>query len=85
VNISHDLLFPREERSVGFPALLSIPAASWPAFRNFEITLTSDHAAIYHPKRWDESKLAHERLIQPAQQKRKLLSLKGFPVPKILA
>ena len=40
---------PREERSVGFPALLSVPAASWPAFRYFELTLTSDHAAIYHP------------------------------------
>jgi hypothetical protein len=47
VNISNDSLFPREERSVEFPALLSVPAASWPAFRYFELTLTSDHAEIY--------------------------------------
>jgi hypothetical protein len=28
---------------------MSVPAASWPAFRYFELTLTSDHAAIYPP------------------------------------
>jgi len=39
---------------------LGVPSSSWPAFCYFELTLTSDHAAIYHPQRWDESRLAHE-------------------------
>jgi len=47
VSIFHDSLFTREEMSVGFPVLLSVPAACEFAFSYFEGNLTSDHAAIY--------------------------------------
>jgi len=44
-----DFLEDRKERSVGFPVLLSLPAASRPPFRYLKFNLTSLHIMFYHP------------------------------------
>jgi hypothetical protein len=55
------LSFPLEERSVGFSAHLSVPAAFESAFIYFERNLTSFQIIFYHPGRGEEAKRALER------------------------
>jgi len=59
-----------KERSGRFPEFFCFPGSSEPAFRYFELNLTSDHAAIYHPGRWDEAKSAHESSLSQRRGKR---------------
>jgi hypothetical protein len=51
------------------------PCAFWPTSGNSRLSLTSFRAVIYTPSRWLEGNIGASMLIQPAQKKRKLLSL----------
>jgi hypothetical protein len=73
-NIFLDFLFNQEERSMGFPMLLRLSTASRPAFRYFQLKLTSLRIMFYHPPRGDESTLALEHSFGQRRRKRKLLS-----------
>jgi hypothetical protein len=48
-------MVPEFIRGFGFPVSLS------PPFRYFQLNLTSDDTAIYHPHRWGEAKSVLER------------------------
>jgi hypothetical protein len=72
-SIFHDLLLDQAGRSIGFPEPLSVPSASWLAFRYFELNLTPDDAPTYHSLRPGEVNLVVEGLCAQRNRKRRFL------------
>jgi len=72
----YDPLFTREEKSVGFPALLAPRTASRRHSGALKPSLTSFRVVIYTSPRWLKGRMGIRMFIWPVQPKMKFLFLK---------